>query len=263
MRKYLSILRLGWLDAIAYRTEFFVSIFGWGIRVFISLFLWLAVTESRGGTIGSYSFQSMLVYLFLVQIISSFIFSRVGFDIAQDIYRGNFANFLLKPLNYLLFRATHEMSKNLFRTIIGITIFGSLLVFFSGGISLTFGKVFFGIFAMIGAYLINFGAVSILALSAFWVTSSTRFMFVYFGILTIFSGMLFPVDLFPPKILEIFLWLPFPYIFYFPAKIFQTPSLSATLLSGFLHQWIAVLILLSLTWLIYRRGVKKFEAVGR
>jgi ABC-2 type transport system permease protein len=263
MGKYLSILRLGWLDALAYRTEFFVSIFGWGIRLFISLFLWLAVTESRGGAIGSYNFPSMLVYLFLVQIISSFIFSRVGFDIAHDIYRGNFANFLLKPLNYLVFRATHEMSKNLFRTAIGIAIFGGLLAFFSSGITLSLAKIFFGLFAMIGAYLINFGVVSILALSAFWVTSSTRFMFIYFGILTIFSGMLFPVDLFPPKILEIFLWLPFPYIFYFPAKIFQTTSPSLDLLSGFLHQWSSVLILLVFVWIIYRRGVKKFEAVGR
>ncbi|MBI2638078.1 ABC-2 family transporter protein [Candidatus Peregrinibacteria bacterium] len=263
MRKYLSILRLGWLDAIAYRTEFFVSILSWGIRLFIAIFLWLAVTESRGGTIGAYNFQSMLVYLFLVQIISSFIFSRVGFDIAHDIYRGNFANFLLKPVNYLFFRLVHEMSKNLFRTIIGIAIFGSLLFFVSGGIQVTFGKLFFGVIAMIGAYLINFGAVAILALSAFWVTSSTRFMFIYFGILTIFSGMIFPVDLFPEKILRIFLWLPFPYVFYFPAKIFQSPELTGSLLKGFFHQWGSVIILLAFVWFIYRRGVKKFEAIGR
>ena len=59
MWKYLSIMKLGWLDALEYRTEFFVSIFGWGIRLFIALFLWFAVAEARGGTIGNYSFPSI------------------------------------------------------------------------------------------------------------------------------------------------------------------------------------------------------------
>lgn len=263
MRKYLSILRLGWLDALEYRTEFFVSVIGWGIRLFIAIFLWLAVLGARNGQVGVYSLNTILGYFFIIQIISSFVFSRVGFDIAYDIYRGDFANFLVKPMNYIVFRMVREMSKNAFRTVLGILLFGSILFIFFGGIPLLWWKVPMVIAAIAGAYLVNFCLVCIIALSAFWITNATRLTFIYFGILTIFSGMIFPVDLFPPGLLRIAQALPFPYIFYFPAKIIQASKLDQMMLRGFLLQWFFVILLGALTYLTYRLGVKKFEAVGR
>lgn len=263
MNKYLSILRLGWLDALEFRTEFFVSIIGWSIRLFIAVFLWLAVASARGGTIGSYSFNSILVYFFIVQTISSFIFSRVGFEMAYDIYRGDFANYMLKPLNYISFRLIYELSKNALRTAISAAIFGVVLFAAFGGISLPLWKIPLGLLAMLGAYGVNSCLIIIIALSAFWITNATRLTFIYFGILTTFSGMLFPIDLFPPKYAAIFEWLPFPYIFYFPAKIIQATALTSELMRGFIFQWGYTMILGLIVAAIYHRGVKRFEAIGR
>lgn len=263
MHKYLHILRLGWLDAIEYRTEFFISVVSWGIRLIIAVFLWMAVAEVNGGVIGSYTTQRILHYFFIVQIISSFTFSRVGFDIAYDIYRGDFANFLLKPMNYLVFRLVHEMSKNAFRTSLGILIFGSILFFSLGGISLPLWKIPLVIFALIGAYLVNFCLITMVALSAFWIINATRLTFIYFGILTIFSGMIFPIDLFPPKLYEIFQYLPFGYIFFFPAKIIQALSYEPALMKGIMIQWGTIGVLALLMYVLYHRGVRRFEAVGR
>lgn len=263
MYKYLSILRLGWLDAIEYRTEFFVSILGWGIRLFISVFLWMAVAETRGGSIGAYSARDILAYFFIVQILSSFIFLRVGFDIAHDIYRGDFANYLVKPMNYLVFRLTRELSKNAFRTVLSLMLFGILLFAFLGGIPFSAIKVPLALAATIGGYLINFFIICLIALSAFWIINSSRLMFIYFGILTIFSGMIFPIDLFPTKLQEIFSVLPFPYIFFFPAKVIQTPLINTLLLHDLGIQWIFVVLLGLIVTMIYRIGVKRFEGVGR
>lgn len=263
MIKYISILRLGWLDAIEYRTEFFISVFSWGIRLVIAVFLWIAVAEANNGVIGSYTATSILQYFFIVQIISSFTFSRVGFDIARDIYRGDFANFLLKPMNYLVFRFIHEISKNAFRTSLGLVIFGSILFFSLGGISLPLWKIPLVLAAVIGAYAVNFCLVAIVALSAFWITNATRLAFIYFGVLTIFSGMIFPIDLFPPKLYEIFQYLPFGYIFFFPAKIIQALSYEPSLMKGIAIQWTTIGALSIFVYAVYRRGVRKFEGVGR
>lgn len=263
MHKYLTVFRLGWLDALEYRTEFFVSVIGWGIRLFIALFLWLAVFEAKGGEIGTYSFTGIVRYFFIVQIISGFIFSRVGFDIAHDIYRGDFSNFLLKPMNYLSFRLIHEMSKNLFRTLIALFIFGTIVFVSFGGIPFSWWKIPLGIFAIIGSYLINSCLVCIIALSAFWIINAMRLSFIYFGILTIFSGMMIPVDLFPQKIFAVFQLLPFSYIFYFPASIIQSPTYNASFLTGFAIQWFYIFMLIFVLAFFYRRGIKRFEAVGR
>ena len=263
MLKYLATMRLGWLDAVEYRTEFFVSIFSWSIRLFIAIFLWLAVTEARGGEIAGYSFSKIINYLFIIQIISSFTFSRVSFDIAHDIYRGDFANFMLKPLNYLLFRLTHEISKNFFRTVLSIIIFGALIAIGFGGIPLALWKIPAVILSFVGSYILNFCIVSIIALSAFWIVNATRLTFIYFGILTIFSGMLIPIDLFPPNMFAIFRLMPFAYIFFFPAKVLQAATLDASLLQSFALQLGFILLFGVLMILMFRRGLKHFEAVGR
>ena len=263
MHKYLHILRLGWLDALEYRTEFFVSVLGWGVRLFIALYLWFAVAEARGGQIGAYSFRTILSYFFIVQIISSFTFSRVGFEIAYDIYRGDFANFMLKPLRYIPFRLVHEMSKNAFRTGIALLLFGTILMFELGGISFPIWKIPLVLIAIIASYFLNSFIVVTIALTAFWITNSTRLTFIYFGILTIFSGMIIPIDLFPPKLFAIFQYLPFPYIFFFPAKLIQSNELTPFLKSGFIIEWSFIAVLTAILWLTYRRGVRHFEAVGR
>lgn len=263
MRKYLKILHIGWLDAVEYRTEFFISIFGWGFRLIIAFFLWVAVAEVNNGTIGNYTTLHILNYFFIVQIISSFTFSRVGFDIAFDIYRGDFANFLLKPINYLSFRLIYEMSKNVFRTAIATVAFGSVLVFFLGGIPFAWWKIPFVILSIAGAYLVNFCLVSIVSLSAFWITNATRLMFIYFGILTIFSGMIFPIDLFPPKLFQIFQYLPFGYIFFYPAKIIQAAAYEPWFLRGLGIQWLLVVVIGAIMCLIFYRGVRRFESIGR
>lgn len=263
MSKYFSILRLGWLDAIEYRTEFFISVFSWGIRLIIAVFLWIAVAEVNNGVIGTYTTRGILHYFFIVQIISSFTFSRVGFDIAYDIYRGDFANFLLKPINYLVFRLVHEVSKNAFRTSLGLLIFGTILFVSLGGISLPLWKIPLVFAALLGAYIVNFCLVAMVALSAFWITNATRLTFIYFGILTIFSGMIFPIDLFPAKLYAIFQYLPFSYIFFFPAKMIQAVSYDPSFLKGTAIQWATIGLLALLTWVLYRRGVRRFEGVGR
>lgn len=263
MKKYLSILKVGWLDAIEYRTEFFVSVLGWGIRIFIAVYLWLAVAEAKGGNIGGYSFYDIMIYFFIIQIISSFVFSRISFDITLDIYRGDFANYMLKPMNYLIFRMVREMSKNAFRTIMGMLIFGTLMFIFFDGIPLPLWKIPVAIVAIIGAYLVNFCLITIIAMSAFWVTSATRFAFIYFGILTIFSGILIPLDLFPPHIFQIIFYLPFAYIFYLPAKIIQSSQMTPELWQGLAIQWTYFAALSLVVLFEFRQGIKKFEAVGR
>lgn len=264
MRKYLATVKLGWLDAIEYRTEFFISIIGWGIRLFIGIFLWDAVAQARGGAIGNYTFSSIMSYFFMIQIISSFIFSRVGFDIVRDIYRGDLSNFLLKPINYLGFRLMHEMSRNLVRLFFSFIIFGALLFIYLDGISFSLWKLVLAPLAMMGAYFISFCMVALIAVSSFWITNSNRLMFIYFGILMTFSGMLIPIDLFPEAYRTIFEKLPFAYIFYFPAKVMQNSAFeSSFMVSGFIFQWIYVIAFGGLLYFIYSLGLRKFEAVGR
>jgi ABC-2 type transport system permease protein len=72
-----------------------------------------------------------------------------------------------------------------------------------------------------------------------------------------------PLDLFPPAIVNIMNFLPFSYIFYYPVKIIQT-DLDWQLIAFVLtRQLIFLGILLFINQTLYKKGVKKYEAVGR
>lgn len=263
MRKYLTFVRLGLLDAVAYKAEFFISALGWGLRLFIALFLWKAVADASGGTIGVYTYTHIVQYFFVVQIISGFIFTRVGFEVVNDVYKGDFANYLLRPLNYLGFRLTYELSKNLFRTVTGAVLFGSLLVIFIGGIPMTFAKLGLALVAGVGSYFINSFLIISIGMLSFWVVSANRIIFIYFGFLTIFSGMIIPVDLFPASTQHLMTYLPFQYIFFFPAKILMSEHLTPDMFNSLAIQmtYAAGLGILCYTMLFF--GTRRFEGVGR
>ncbi len=261
-KKYLRIFRLGWLDAVEYRTDFFMSVFGWGIRMAIATFLWKAVSNGQNGSIGSYSYQSIMSYFLLVQILSSFVFSQIGFTIVEDVNKGEFNQYLLKPIAYLPFRFLFDLSRNTFRTLIGTVIFGTIIAVFYGGIPIFASKIPFVFASVIGGYMINFCILSMLGMSSFWLENTRRIIFIYFGMLTIFSGMIVPLNLFPPLFLNIISRLPFGYIFFYPIQVLQATSITPEIISGLMIQWAYAIGLYSLAYLMFRRGVRRFEGVG-
>lgn len=260
LAKYVKLFRLGWLEAVEYRTDFFMSVFGWGIRLAIATFLWKAV--SGGGTIGSYSYTSIMSYFLLVQILSSFVFSQIAFTIVDDIYKGDFNQYLLKPIAYLPFRFLIDLSRNTFRTLIGTIIFGIIIWIFYGGIPLFPAKIPLIVASIIGGYMINFCILSMIGMTSFWFENTRRIIFIYFGMLTIFSGMIVPLNLFPPVYLNILSKLPFGYIFFYPIQVLQATTITPELLVGLLYQWGYGIGLFLLAHFIFKRGIRRFEGVG-
>ena len=115
MQKYLAILKTGWQEAFEYRIEFFLSLAGWFVRLAIALFIWAAVFKDQN-TVGNYNFESILTYFLLIQIVVTLVFSRVGFQVGEDIHTGDFSNYLTRPISYTLYQIFSELSRNLLKT---------------------------------------------------------------------------------------------------------------------------------------------------
>jgi ABC-2 type transport system permease protein len=54
---------------------------------------------------------------------------------------------------------------------------------------------------------------------AFWLERATALEQFFFLFYLFLSGMLAPLEQFPPLMREIVLWTPFPYLIYFPASL--------------------------------------------
>jgi ABC-2 type transport system permease protein len=265
MKKYWVAFKIGWEDAFEYRMEVFLSMAGWIVRLMTAIFIWAAVFNGKE-MIGDYTFESIVIYFIITSIVTTLVFSRVGFYVGEDIHTGDFSNYLTRPISYVIYKIVSEFSTNILRAIIGAAVFLTILFFTYPGFFSQFEiiKIAPILVMLLFAYIINCLITTIIGLSGFWVVNSNRLMFVYFAIITGLSGMTIPLDLFPKKIYDMFFYLPFSYSFFFPVKIIQTKHLDPVFLGKVLFgQIIFTLILILLTKLVFRLGVKKYEAVGR
>ena len=101
-----------------------------------------------------------------------------------------------------------------------------------------------------------------LAMLAFWVLEISTIVFMLYSFEYFLSGNVFPLDIVPAALQGFFRWSPFTYEMFFPVQIFMERLSGPALAQGLAIQagWVL------LGWLaareLWRRGVRKYQAVG-
>jgi ABC-2 type transport system permease protein len=97
---------------------------------------------------------------------------------------------------------------------------------------------------------------------AFWILEISTIVFIVFSVEYFLSGHAFPLDMLPPWIAGIVKWSPFPYELYFPVKVFMERVSGAALAQGLAIQacWAVLMWLLGVS--LWRRGIRRYQAVG-
>jgi ABC-2 type transport system permease protein len=77
------------------------------------------------------------------------------------------------------------------------------------------------------------------------------------------SGAIIPLDFFPEFLKHIILFTPFPYLFYFPTMILLRPNqLLINYNELLLNYFINIIILMILSSIVYRMGIRKLTIAG-
>jgi ABC-2 type transport system permease protein len=122
----------------------------------------------------------------------------------------------------------------------------------------------FGFFlvSMLLTALLQFFMSYTMAMLAFWVLEVSTFIFILFAFEYVAGGHLFPIDILPSWISRTLQFTPFPYQLYFPVSIYLGRVDGAELWRGLLIQagWTIFFILFA-RW-VWRRGIRKYTAVG-
>ena len=264
IQKYFTIARTGFQQGLEHRVDFFIGLIGWSIRLMISAFLFMAVFQSRA-TIGSYNFKDTMLYFLIVQVIMTFSFVRVEFNICNDIQNGNFSNYLVKPISYLGYQISSELGRNLVRSLLGVGIFGLIITIFKPDFytTLPYSHLPFMAFSVLFSFFISTFLTTMIALLSFWLISAQRVIYMFFAIQSIFSGMLIPVQFFPETLQHILSYTPFPYIFYYPAQMMIHPGTAMESVRILGIQLLIIAIEFMFVQIMLRIGMKKYEATGR
>ena len=265
LQKYLKVFDIGLQNNFVYRWNFFLrSLFGL-FPLLGTVFIWGAIFEAKGGGINSFDYPSVVYYFLLVLLLDSLI--TPGDDewqVATDIRDGQMNAFLVKPMNYLVYRMALFVSNRLLYSLMTLpvvilvfVVFRNYLVWPSSWTTwiLTIVSVFL-------AASLQFLIAYSVAMLAFWMLEISTVVFIIYSFEYFLSGHMFPLGLMPMAVQNILKLLPFPYEIYFPISIFMGQVHGAGLWKGLLIQFCWVLIIAFGANTLWQRGLKQYQAVG-
>jgi ABC-2 type transport system permease protein len=265
LRKYAKVFDIGLQNTFVYRWNFLLrSLFGL-VPLAGSVLIWRAIFKERGSDVAGYDYQAMVWYFLLVILVDNLITpTEDEWQIAADIRDGQMNAFLVKPFNYLGYRLSLYASYRLLYTFFTLAPLAMLIWFFRSFAVLPASPLTWvlAIVSLAMAGLIQFFVAYALAMLAFWILEISTIVFILYSFEYFLSGQTFPLDIMPPWLQSTLHVLPFSYELFFPIAIFLGKVKGAGLWSGLAIQTGWLFIAWMTACMLFRRGVRHYQAVG-
>lgn len=260
LKTYILFFQNALSQEFSYRLNFVVGRLRLFVLFFSLVWLWLAVFSNR--TAGGYDTAHIFSYLIVVNLLFDVVVQNQQERIADDIVEGRVNSYLTRPVNYFFAMASASLAMR-FLVLCAVPFLWIFYRLFFHQYELVFSITALPVFC-VSAFL----SVCIALLcdflngcSAFWFHRAygPRWLFV---IVCLFStGVHLPLTLLP-KMLQTFLFLtPFPAMIFLPASLLVgTSPFSVPQTIGIQMFWVVSLSCLAA--LVWRRGIKRYEAAG-
>ncbi len=112
------------------------------------------------------------------------------------------------------------------------------------------------------AAMMQFLTSYILGLMAFWVLEVSTLIFIAYSFEYFLSGTIFPLDILPAWMQPFIKWSPFTYEMFFPVQVAMQRIKGPALWEGLAIQAGWVIIYFAAATLVWRAGVRKYQAFG-
>jgi ABC-2 type transport system permease protein len=254
------MLRVGVAEALAYRAEFLV----WMLTTTLPLvMLGLWSTVAREGTFHGYGTAEFTAYYLATLIVRNLTGSWVVWQMNGEIRDGTLSMRLLRPIHPFVGYAAVHLAAIPLRAAIALPV-AVVLLATSGARTVTGDPIMIGLFliSVVGAWVITFFWMLLLGALGFFIEKSLAVFEVYLGIYALFSGYLLPLSLLPGWVAAVARWLPFRYMLGFPVEILIGAHDRAAVLRGLGVQWGFAAAAVVGAILMWRAGVRRYEAYG-
>ena len=261
IEKWIQTIKISWSNMTTYRLNLFLQVIGPGlVFFFVKYSLWSSIYQGDPSlVINGYSFSQMIQYHAWSMVTILLTQGVTGNNLSEDIRLGRISNYLIYPFNFWEFHFASFISSEILQIIIAtVTIF--FISFTSIFGELNFEFMFHGFSYCIFVSTFWFLAQYLTGIISFWL-EETWIIRVMLNIVSVFlSGAIIPLDFFPTYLQEILIYTPFPYLTYYPVKIFSGEM--SFLPTGYLVLSIWIIILIFVNKLVWRKGLKMYTAAG-
>ena len=260
MKRFAAEFRACWNLMIEYR----IMVAIWILTIVLPLIMlaaWLSIAEN--GPVGGYDRTRFISYYLAALVVRNMTGMWFIWEMDSELRLGSLSFRLLKPMDPIVHYLAYACSSKPLRLVIlvPLTIAVFLVV---PGLKWALDPLSLLLFvaSLAGALLILFLMQYTIGLFGFWITRSLSVNDFWFFTYSLASGYLVPLDLFPPAVHDVLLFLPFRYTMSFPVEILTGRLAWGMSLQGIAIQWVWVVGIYGLNRWVWRRGLRRYSAVG-
>ncbi len=260
MKKYLYIFKYTFINELSYFSKVIFRVVSYFLHIFVFYEVWKYIYQDNN-IISGFSLNQMMWYLIIAELFMMGVSKIARERPIQEIKSGSITYIMNKPYSYIGYIFTSYFAEGLVRLIIMIPVSLVFGIIFVGPLeSFELKYLSFMIVSFILGYSINGLIQLLISLFAFFIEDATPLHWVYNKIVLIF-GVFFPIDLMPRVLQGILKYTPAYVVSYGPTKLIVDFDLmnAIKIISA---QFMYLIIVLLLTNIIYRRGVKKLNVNG-
>jgi ABC-2 type transport system permease protein len=260
MNKLFAEFRACWNLVIEYRLQVLI----WILTIVLPLIMlagWLSIAEN--GPVGSYDKTAFIAYYLAALIVRNMTGAWFIWEMDSEMRLGALSFRLLKPMDPMVHFVAAALASKPLRLILLAPIAIAAVVWIPD-LNWASDPLTLGLFAgsLVGAWAILFLMQYTIGLTGFWITRTIGVNDAWFFAYSLASGYLVPLDLYPPIVREILLYLPFRYTMSFPIDILTQKLTPSATLAGIALQWFWVVVTYGVCRWVWKRGLVRYSAVG-
>jgi ABC-2 type transport system permease protein len=257
VRKSQVLLLTYYAHMVEYRAELFLWALS-GSVPFILMGIWMEAAQGGRFGLSPVDFARYFIAAFLVR---QFTVVWVIWEFEKEVVQGKLSPRLLQPLDPVWHHVAAHISERFARLpfIVGLVILFFTLypkaLWFPG-----VGRILLFFVVVAIAFTLRFLIQYTFALFAFWTERASAIEQFWFLLYLFLSGIVAPLEVFPPAVREVVLWTPFPYLIHFPAALLV--GLPVDLGRGLLAMFGWSLLFFVWNRWMWRQGLKQYSGMG-
>lgn len=261
LQRFTRITQAMFTTYYAYMLEYRAELFIWLLSnslPFILMGAWVKASESGGFGMTSLEF---IRYFFAVFVVRQFNIVWVIWDFERELISGQLSHRLLQPIDPVWHHFWGHIAERGAR----LPMLGILLILFFVIYPQAFWipslTDFLGATLIVAiAFCLRFLIQYTFAMLAFWTERASALEQIWFLAYIFLSGIIAPLEVFPPLAREIVLWTPFPYMVYFPSAMLVGRNINFGQGIAVMFGWMVIFAIAN-RWL-WRKGIKQYSGMG-
>ena len=245
----------------AYMLEYRAELIFWllsGTLPFIVMGIWMEAARTGNFPLEPLEFARYFLAAFLTRQLTVV---WVIWDFEKEVLEGKLSPHLLQPIDpvwrHFIGHAAERVARTPFIAIVVAFFFGLYPeAFWLPGL----GQLILFTMAISAAFAMRFLIQYTLAMASFWIERSTALFNLWFLFYTFLSGLIAPLDVFPPLVREIVLWTPLPYLVDVPASLLLGRPVNIVQSLVVVFGWGLLFYVLNRRF--WRLGLRHYSAMG-